>query len=178
MRNKFLIKPLIKGIESCIVINNKHVQADHVEVQDWCTENTEAFTSLPMSITSVIVFYGVWAGKGIGHPAVAALSHRYFFVDRVGYDDLIYCDPHTIEEMIPDLPEIIVLPEFCSDARRAGQNQQFSADINRLSAEARLLDQFIYETFEIEEPGAGLLVMPVRPVTFELFFKTAYTLEV
>ena len=178
MKDSMLIKTLISGEECCVTVSNGNVVADHFEVRMICLTNKDLFSSIPEQGVEEIMFFGNWAGSGTGTGAVSGLSEKFFFVDRVEVDGTVITDPAKIESLIPDIDEFVVLPTLFTFSKRGTHPATVSAHINEMLQEAKLLDVFLYTTFGIEGPGAGLFVMPANPTSFEQFAQTAYTLEI
>ena len=116
-----------------------------------------------------VIYYGEWAGKGIQKgDAVCQLEDKYFFVYAV-YDeqsDTMIVDPDMIEQIIPDLDQIVVLPwDVCwtvpLDFNNAEACENFGKMLTHYAEEVGEQDPFIYGIFGIEGPGEGIVVTPM-----------------
>ena len=117
-----------------------------------------------------IIVHGEWAGKGIQKKdAVAQLGDKFFFVFAVQIGEDMLLDPDLIEELIPDLCQLLVLPwhiESCDelDFSDAVQCGTYADWVNARAEEVGEKDPFISEVFEIYGPGEGLVFVPFQPM--------------
>ncbi|WNL50695.1 RNA ligase [Ruegeria phage RpAliso] len=113
-----------------------------------------------------LTIFGEWAGRGIQkNDAVTRLDGKFFFVFAIQINDRMYSDPEIIEQIVPDLDELIVLPWFSPPIYRidwvSGSDANDFADaleahVNEIGER----DPFIYDIFGVEGPGEGLVAMP------------------
>lgn len=114
-----------------------------------------------------IIFYGEWAGKGVQKgDAVTQLNDKYFFVFAIQIDDEMITAPVDIEDCIPDLDNVIVLPwdmvfEVPVDFNDPDQCQSFADLLNDHVKRVAERDPFIHGIFGIDGPGEGFVVSPV-----------------
>lgn len=139
-------------------------EEDNAGFAAWVQASEEAWRSAARTPLGA-VFFGEWAGKGIQKgDAVCQLDRKYFFVFAIQHADDVIVDPETIERLIPDLDDVLVLPwmevyeELDFDDRAA-----CVAFAERVSAKAEEIgerDPFIAEVFGVEGPGEGIVVFP------------------
>lgn len=114
-----------------------------------------------------ITYYGYWAGKGIDqHYASCALDEQYFFIDGIRIDDDIVVSPQEINQMIPDLDQLLVLPwdKVWTDGVNILDEDEalwFGGEIGKGVVEIGNSDPFISGIFSVEGPGKGWSVMPL-----------------
>ena len=144
-------------------------EKDNAGFATWVHGNSEEWASckaLPGMRTDVI-FFGEWAGKGIQkNDAVTKLDQKYFFVFAVQIGDSMITTPADIEELIPDLDDVIVLPwdmlfETEVDYNDPDACQTFADLLNEKVKEVGERDPFIYGIFGVDGPGEGWVVSPV-----------------
>lgn len=125
-----------------------------------------------------IIVHGEWAGKGIQKKdAVTQLDDKFFFVFAVQIGEDMLLDSDMIEELIPDLCQLLVLPwhieshdelDF-SDAVQCGMYADWA---NARAEEVGEKDPFISEVFEIDGPGEGLVFVPFQPMVSREWYDT------
>jgi len=119
------------------------------------------------SIHDEIIFFGEWAGKGIQKvDAVTQLNDKYFFIFAIQYGDQYMTTPADIEELIPDLDNVIVLPWFQIfeepiDFTNGEQCKNFADMLDETVKKIEERDPFIYDLFGIDGPGEGWVISPV-----------------
>jgi hypothetical protein len=110
--------------------------------------------------------FGEWAGKGIQrNDAVTKLDDKYFFVFAVQIGDNICNDPALLQEMMPDLDHLLVLPWHMAFAELDwNSTEQLNAFVDAVNEEVEDIgecDPFIKSLFGIEGVGEGLVLTPV-----------------
>lgn len=114
-----------------------------------------------------VIFFGEWAGKGIQKTdAVTKLDQKYFFVFAIQIGDQMITTPADIEERIPDLDDVVVLPWDMVFETEVNYNdpdacQTFADLLNEKVAEVGERDPFIYGIFGVDGPGEGWVVSPI-----------------
>lgn len=114
-----------------------------------------------------ITFFGEWAGNGIQkNDAVTKLDRKYFFVFAVQYGDEYMTTPADLEEMIPDLDNVLVLPWFKIfeepiDFTNGEQCKEFADMLDETVKKIEERDPFIYDLFGVDGPGEGWVISPV-----------------
>jgi len=143
------------------------LETDNYGFAHWVVENEEAWSSVVTEDISDITFFGEWAGKGIQKgDAVTKLDQKYFFVFAARIGDHMVTTPADIEELIPDLDDVLVLPwdmifENEVDYNDPDACQHFADLLNEKVKEVGERDPFIYEIFGVEGPGEGWVVSPI-----------------
>lgn len=113
-----------------------------------------------------VIVHGEWAGCGIQkNDAVTKLNDKFFFVFAVQIGGEMILEPQFIEELIPDLCQLLVLPwhVVCDDTidyADSAQCAMFADWVSSYAEEIGKKDPFIAEIFEIEGPGEGLVFVP------------------
>lgn len=126
--------------------------------KDWANADLPAGT---------VTFFGEWAGRGIQKgDAVCSLNQKYFFVFAVQIDDEMLTCPRTIEQMIPDLDDVLVLPwdRVWENPIHMGHDEQlrvFSEELTAGVREIGVRDPFIHGIFDVDGPGEGWVVSPI-----------------
>lgn len=158
---------------------------DNYGFAGWLAGCVDAF-SIPswLVVSEHLTIFGEWAGKGIQNTdAVTQLDRKYFFVFAAQVDDKMLTDPEILQQLVPDLDEIIVLPWHTLmrnpfDWTNAAELNVAVEEINEAVEEIGKCDPFIKSVFEIEGPGEGLVFMPPtgwngvpRDTYSELLFK-------
>lgn len=141
---------------------------DNAGFARWVFENQEAFAAMTQD-DSDIVIYGEWAGRGIqSGDAVTKLDSRYFFVFGILHveSDKFMIAPELIEEVCPDLDELVVLPwdhvfMVPVDFNDAEGCEKFADQLNDEIVEIGESDPFIHAMFEVDGPGEGWVVSPI-----------------
>lgn len=133
---------------------------------DWRVAATDFLTAMGLQRDDVVV-HGEWAGPGIQKKdAVSKLSQKYFFVFAVQVGDAMYTDPAVIEEAMPDLDNLMVLPWFIEvpnmmNFADASLCDYFASWADRQANLIGVQDPFIFEIFGIDAPGEGLVFVPM-----------------
>ena len=84
---------------------------DNAGFASWVKSTEESWLTTTAEGAPDIIFFGEWAGKGIQKTdAVTKLDQKYFFVFAVQVEDKMITTPADIEELIPDLDNVLVLP--------------------------------------------------------------------
>ncbi len=140
---------------------------DNAGFAKWVKENEEAWFTTTAGGAPDIIFFGEWAGKGIQkNDAVTKLDQKYFFVFAVQVEDRMITTPADIEDIIPDLDDVVVLPwdmifETEVDYNDPDACQTFADLLNEKVKEVGERDPFIYGIFGVDGPGEGWVVSPV-----------------
>lgn len=130
-----------------------------------------------------IVVFGEWAGTGIqDFDAVTKVTEKSFFVFGVATDSVYITDPSTIEEIIPEIPNVYVLPWLLDpdagggtqvDFRDARSMSKFADRINEVVQGIETVDPYIQKTFCISAPGEGVVCVPyIARIAGEVFIGT------
>lgn len=147
-----------------------------------------------------LVFYGEWAGPGIGKgDAIQKTGKKRFFIFALGFgedvhhqDDsirtsrwMITC-PDKIRAFLPEGVEgddVIVLPWENEDpiifdfANEAQVNETLDM-LNRSVEAVAKVDPYVSRTFDIQHPGEGFVLVPVsafiEQVSVEYYARTAF----
>jgi hypothetical protein len=133
-------------------------------VRDTAGPWTQAYNEGP---AGTVTIFGEWAGQGIQKgDAVCQLDGKYFFVFAAQVDDSIIVEPLVLEQMVPDLDNVLVLPwdrvweEPVLLREREGTLTKWSQEMTEAVAEIAERDPFIYGIFGIEGTGEGWVVVP------------------
>jgi hypothetical protein len=151
------------------------VDTDNCGFAQWVSLTHDAWAFPPSRMNPEIfrgdvIYYGEWAGKGIQKgDAVTQLDQKYFFVFGV-YDEesnTMIVDPAAIEKTIPDLDQIVVLPwdficEGPLDFNDAEACDKFATELNENVKAIGERDPFIYGMFDVDGPGEGWVLVPMR----------------
>ena len=114
-----------------------------------------------------VIWYGEWAGKGVQKTdAVSLLDKKYFFIFAIEVDGLVFNDPQYIECHIPEISNVLVIPNFYTDSFKIdfGDRDKTQVVLDVLDEDVENIgerDPFIFDIFEVEGPGEGLVVAPV-----------------
>lgn len=141
--------------------------ADNAGFAAWVMSNESLWLHTSHADAPTITFFGEWAGKGIQKgDAVTKLDQKYFFIFAVQIGDSMITTPADIEELIPDLDDVIVLPwdtvfETVVDFNKPEECQAFADLLNEQVDHIGEQDPFIYGIFGVEGPGEGWVVSPI-----------------
>lgn len=114
-----------------------------------------------------VIWYGEWAGKGVQNKdAVTKLDRKYFFIFAIEVDGIVFNDPQYIECHIPEISNVMVIPNFYTDNFKIdfGNADNTKIVLDVLDEDVVAIgneDPFIKEIFEISGPGEGLVCAPV-----------------
>lgn len=140
---------------------------DNMQFAAWVRDTSEAWSeAFSAGPAGHVVVYGEWAGKGIMKgDAVTQLDDKYFFVFAVQIDDDIVVEPHEIEQMVPDLDNLLVLPwdtiwDTPFNLGDEDELQFLGGEVGRLRTSVGERDPFIHGVFGIDGPGEGIVVVP------------------
>jgi len=142
-------------------------ETDNCGFARWVADNEDAWLSVTAEGAPDITFFGEWAGKGIQKgDAVTKLDQKYFFVFAVQIEDEMITTPADIEDCIPDLDDVVVLPwdmvfEQTVDFNDPDQCQSFADLLNEHVKRIGERDPFIHGIFGVEGPGEGWVVSPI-----------------
>ena len=140
--------------------------ADNYGFARWVNDNKDAWGTT-VEDDSDITFFGEWAGKGIQKgDAVTKLDQKYFFVFAVQVEGVMITKPADIEDRIPDLDDILVLPWDMMFTQAVDFNDHAACQsfADRLNEQVKLIgerDPFIYGIFGVDGPGEGWVVSPI-----------------
>jgi len=141
-------------------------EMDNSGFATWLEPHKAAWAAADLP-TGRVTFFGEWAGKGIQKgDAVCGLDQKYFFIFAVQIEDDMLTDPDTIEQMIPDLDDVIVLPwdTIWDKPFHLGIEEECLAlggEAGRAVQSIGERDPFIYGIFGVEGPGEGWVVSPI-----------------
>lgn len=149
------------------------IHDDNAGFANWL-EPRKAKWALKSTLLDPVVYFGEWAGPGVQKgDAVAQLDQKYFFIFAVQIGDRMILEPSVIEEMLPEpddddtLDNVLVLPWFGGpitiDFSAPHKTDEIVQYLNKVVEEIGNCDPFIKDTFEVEGPGEGLVVMPMHP---------------
>lgn len=142
-------------------------ETDNCGFARWVADNEEAWLSTSAEGAPDITFYGEWAGKGIQKgDAVTKLDQKYFFIFAIQIEDKMITTPIDIEDFIPDLDDVIVLPwdmifEQEVNFNDADQCQSFADLLNEQVKRVGEQDPFIRGIFGVDGPGEGWVISPI-----------------
>ena len=151
---------------------------DNAGFARWVERNLSAFEEKRGEVLTTI--FGEWAGLGIQkNDAVTKLNDKFFFVFAVQLCDMMVTDPELIEKMVPDLDNLLVLPWFDIpekpvDFADSVATNLWLNNLNILVEKIGECDPFIYETFEIEGVGEGVVAVPVEITSREVYSKLIF----
>jgi len=140
---------------------------DNAGFAAWVKANEDAWLHTSRADDPPITFFGEWAGKGIQKgDAVCNLDDKYFFIFAVEITDVMYVDPVMIEDMIPDLDDVLVLPwdmmfETPLDFNDKLACQSFADLLHEQVQRVAEQDPFIYGIFGVDGPGEGWVLSPL-----------------
>ena len=113
-----------------------------------------------------IIIYGEWCGKGIqSNVAIAGITRKIFAVFAVGIigtDELIV-DPWAITALVPQLPDLYVLPWLTELVDICWLNIP-STVIDGINADVQAVedcDPWVKTMFNVEGTGEGIVYYPV-----------------
>jgi len=144
-------------------------KGDNCGFAGWVASESDAWAKLASEPSGDIVVYGEWAGKGIQKgDAVCGLDQKYFFVYgvyQVESDHYLH-DPESIEGLVPDLDQLVVLPwdSVCTqpvDFHNADDCARFADMLNDSITEIGESDPLIYGLFGVDGPGEGWVLSPI-----------------
>lgn len=142
-------------------------EMDNCGFARWVAANEDAWFTTTAEGAPDITFFGEWAGKGIQKgDAVTKLDQKYFFIFAVQIEDQMITTPADIEEIIPDLDDVIVLPwdmvfEQVVDFNDPAACQSFADLLSEKIKRVGERDPFIHGIFGIEGPGEGWVISPI-----------------
>ena len=125
-----------------------------------------------------VLVYGEWCGPGIQKKvAIPSIERRIFAVfaivigDPTEDDARIVVDPERIGAMLPEHPDVRVLPwhgelvslDFHSDVGL----ERGAAQINEMVSAIEKVDPWVQAEFGIEGVGEGVVLYPVQGVEFD-----------
>lgn len=143
----------------------------------WVTENKDAWSaahrasgscSLGWDQKNALVF-GEWAGNIVERDppdAVTLLPETYFFVFGVFVEGMFVCDPAKIASIVPNLPNVRVLPWFIApqeasmavDFRDETSTERFAGYISDVVEAMESEDPYIKAEFGVSGPAEGLVL--------------------
>lgn len=147
-------------------------QQDNAGFAAWLEPNKEEWANADLP-AGTVTFFGEWAGKGIQKgDAVCQLNDKYFFIFAMQIDNDLITDPRWIEQTIPDLDDVLVLPWDCIwdneiDYADPSVCVPFSELLEEKVKSIGEQDPFIHGIFGVDGPGEGLVVVPITDLTGE-----------
>lgn len=142
-------------------------QNDNAGFANWAqTVNWEKFAD------NVIV-YGEWAGPGVQKTdAVSKIPHKTFFVFSVLSNNNMIVEPEMIKNLVPNHPQIVVLPWFDSatevDLVKMDLVRDYSLALEEAVEKIGNEDPLVKELFGVSGIGEGLVVSPYSESGFVL----------
>lgn len=140
--------------------------ADNAGFARWVDDNAAAWSRCGLA-GSTVVFFGEWAGSGIQrNDAITLIRQKMLFLFALQVDDKIITDPATIERMIPDLDDVVVLPwhgdhHYHIDFNDTGVANEMVEALNVDVESIGERDPFVWEMFGVDGIGEGLVITPV-----------------
>lgn len=122
-----------------------------------------------------VTVHGEWAGRGVQrNDAVSMLDDKFFFVFAVEIGGEMVLEPEDIEELIPDLTRLLVLPWHfqCEEPLDFDDRSQCSTFSAWVAEQAEIIgeeDPFISEIFEVAGPGEGLVFVARDHLTRDMY---------
>lgn len=115
-----------------------------------------------------VIVFGEWCGPGVQKGmAVSQLERKIFaiFALQVGYGEEaeVFVDPVLLRKMLPEHPDVFVLPWYREGAVTldfAASNEAEMGDINALILAVEKEDPWIVGTFGVSGLGKGLVYYP------------------
>lgn len=157
------------------------IEEDNFEFAAWIDANIEAWKQVDNA--GDIVVYGEWAGQGVQRKAADAVEQipeRQFFVFGVLYNGFYIAEPSMIEDLVPKIPRLHVLPWILAPSSEMSLNfmeestvAKVLARINTAVDEIEAVDPYIRDMFGITGPGEGVVVAPVSVDGSSVFWKQA-----
>lgn len=158
--------------------------SDNAGFAKWVDDNREAFEEMQKDV--LVTIYGEWGGSGIQkNDAVTKLNSKFFFVFAVQIENTLSAgsrmitEPSVIETLVPDLDNLVVLPWFHIpnapvDFGDPGTTNVWLDELNAMVETIGERDPFIYDMFEIEGVGEGVVAVPVETVEREVYSKLIF----
>ena len=151
---------------------------DNAGFARWMDCNLSAFEEKRGDVHTTI--FGEWAGLGIQkNDAVTKLKDKFFFVFAVQLGDMVVTDPDLIENLVPDLDNLLVIPWFHIpkmpvDFGDSATTNTWLDELNVMVEAIGERDPFIYETFGIDGVGEGVVAVPVETVDRTIYSKLIF----
>jgi len=162
------------------------IEDDNIGFAAWVLKNIEYFEKL--SSDKHITIFGEWCGQGIQkRTAISQIDRKIYVVFAIqsggldGHPPLLEINPEAITQVLPQHPDIFVLPFYGEPITLDfGDEQQLKAmveTINNMVEAVEKSDPWVKETFGIDGLGEGLVLYPeaekvVNKITYsELMFK-------
>lgn len=159
---------------------------DNIGFAAWVLKNLEYFEKLRSD--KHITIFGEWCGHGIQkRAAISQIDRKIYVVFAIqyggldGHSALLEVNPEAITQVLPQHPDIFVLPFYGEPITlNFADEQQLKAaveTINNMVDAVETSDPWVKETFGIEGLGEGLVLYPeaekpVNKITYsELLFK-------
>ncbi|TNE47310.1 MAG: hypothetical protein EP343_20325 [Deltaproteobacteria bacterium] len=146
------------------------VEDDNYQFAQWVEAHRDYFAALGKSLGPAIVF-GEWCGKGIQRKvAIAGIDRRVLAVFAIQYGDhntneaTIDIEPARIRSLLPDHPDIFVLPWYKEsitlDFGNTETLQEASQTLNEWVEAVETRDPWVSENFGVDGVGEGLVMYP------------------
>ena len=126
------------------------------------------------------IVFGEWAGPGIqDRDAVTKIARKTFFIFAILCDDLMITKPEDISKFLPRfMADVIVLPWANEQVHVNFENAEtFASETSALVEEIGKRDPFIFQVFDIDGPGEGLVYMPVLNTNIEGFCRSTFKVK-
>lgn len=144
---------------------------DNAGFASWVNDNIDLFKTIPVT-NSVITIFGEWAGKGLqSGVGISQIDRKIFAVfaiqygGRDGYVAEFEVEPDKIRKVIPEHPDIFVLPwqesnlmcNFGNDV----ELDNFIDHLNKVVSDVEAIDPWVKAEFGIEGIGEGIVAYPI-----------------
>ncbi len=157
------------------------VEKDNAGFAKWVGENMDAFARSVRG--QPVTIFGEWAGLGIQRAhAVTMLKDKFFFVFAAQLGDYMITSPKVLEDLVPDLDNLLVLPwvddaVYTIDFGDADAARVFAEMASADAESVGELDPFIEEIFGIAAPGEGHVYMPINSMLRDDFSSVTFKVK-
>ncbi|QGH74870.1 hypothetical protein MAL1_00124 [Bacteriophage DSS3_MAL1] len=141
---------------------------DNAGFANWLEPRKEVWAGVECA--DPVTFFGEWAGPGVQKgDAVSLISRKMFFIFAVQLGDEMITCPDLISELMPEdcpeLDDVMVLPwtdnVYTIDFSDPIKADEIAAELTKIAEDIGTLDPFIANTFGVEGPGEGVVMVPV-----------------
>lgn len=145
---------------------------DNAGFRVWVEANKSYFASLAHPEGNKYI-YGEWCGPGIQSKVACSMTrNKIFYVFSIlvcSTEERMIYDPDLIDQYLQDdngeiIDRVMVLPYHCKITLDFNDKDQLKATVDNLNKEVESIgkrDPFMFENFEIEGAGEGLVMYPV-----------------
>lgn len=116
-----------------------------------------------------LLIFGEWCGPNVLHNTAIQLIPEMIFAVFVAHipsqPDSLIVEPSMLRLMVPELPNVYVLPwidAFAVDGADVGSRRAFAAHIEKQTQQCQDADPWVDATFGIRGPGEGLVYYPIE----------------